>query len=105
MDGISNSIFIALLKSFVSGPYMMTVSLVQWRAVIGIFICCCLVISKSSISRLTKNFDSLFESFFLTFDYLKSILPFLLNFLYIFALLRRNGDSELNFICLLETIN
>ena len=47
MGGISNSIFIALLKLFVSGPYftlfidfitcLMTVSLVQWRAVIGIF--------------------------------------------------------------------
>ena len=74
----------------------MTVSLVHWRAVIGIFTCGCLVISKSSISRLTKNFGSLFESLFLCFDYFKSTLPFLLTFLYISFLLRRHGDIELN---------
>ena len=81
MGGIWNSIFIALLKRFLSGPYftlfiLMTVSLVQWRAVIGIFNCRYLVISKSSISRLTKNFGSLFGSLFLCFDYLKSTLIF-----------------------------
>ena len=74
----------------------MTVSLVQWRAVIGIFDCRCLVISKSSISRLIKNFGSLFESLFLCFDYFKCILLFLLTFLYISVLLRRHGDIELN---------
>ena len=49
----------------------MTVSLVQWRAVIGIFNCRCLVISKSSISCLTKNFVSIFESLFLCLIILK----------------------------------
>ena len=72
----------------------MTVSLVQWHAVIGIFNCRCLVIPKSSISRLTKNFGSLFENLFLCFDYLKSTLIFL-TFLYIFVLLRRHGNIEL----------
>ena len=61
----------------------MTVSLVQWRAVIGIFNCCCLVISKSIISRLAKNLGSLFEILLLCFNYLKSTLLFLLTFLYI----------------------
>ena len=72
----------------------MTVSLVQWRAVI--FNCRCLVISKSSISRLTKNFVSLFESLLLCFDYFKSTLLFLLAFLYISVLLRPYGEIELN---------
>ena len=74
----------------------MTVSLAQWHAVIGIFNCRCLVISKSSISRLIKNFCSLFESLFLCFDCFKSTLLFLLTFLYISVLLRRHGDIELN---------
>ena len=74
----------------------MTVSLVQWRAVTGIFSCRCLVICKSSISRLTKNFGSLFESLLLCFAYFKSTPLFLLTFLYIFILLRRHGDIELN---------
>ena len=74
----------------------MTVNLVQWRAVTGVFNCRCLVISKSSISRLTKNFCSLFESLFLCFGYFKSTLLFLLTFLHIFVLLRRHGDIELN---------
>ena len=75
----------------------MTVSMVQWRVVIGIFNCGCLVISKSSISALTKNFGSLKkECLFLFFDYLKSTLLFLLTFLYIFVLLRRHRDIELN---------
>ena len=60
----------------------MTVSLVQWHAVIGIFNCRCLVIPKSSISRLTKNFGSLFENLFLCFDYLKSTLIFFNLFVY-----------------------
>ena len=86
MGGISDSTFIALLKLFVSGPYftllirfylcLTTVSLVQWPAAIGIFNCRCLVISKSIISRLTKNFGSLFESLFLCFNYLKTTLLF-----------------------------
>ena len=74
----------------------MTVSLVQWPAVIGIFNSRCLVIFKSSISRLTKNFGFLFESLFLCFDYLKSTFLFLLTLLHIFVLLRRHGDIELN---------
>ena len=61
----------------------MAVSLIQWRAVIGIFNCRCLETSKSSISRLTKNFGSLFETLFLCFGYFKSTLLFLLSFLYI----------------------
>ena len=76
----------------------MTVNLVQRRTVIGIFNCRCLVISKSSISRLTKNFDSLFESLFLCFDYFKSTPPFFISllFLYISVLLQPHGDIELN---------
>ena len=74
----------------------MTVSLVQWCAVSGIFNCRCLVIPKSSINRLTKNFGSLFESLFLCFDYFKSTLLFLITFLYIFVFLRHHGDIELN---------
>ena len=52
----------------------------------------CSVISKSSISRLTKNFGSLFKSLL----YLKSTLLILLTFLYIIVLLRLHGDIELN---------
>ena len=74
----------------------MTVSVIQWSAVIGIFNCHCLVISKSVTRRLTRNFGSLFESLFLCFDYLKSTLLFLLKFLYIFVLLQHHRDIELN---------
>ena len=74
----------------------MAVSLVQWHPVIGIFNCLCLVISKSSRSHLTKNFGSLLENLFVCFGYLKSTPLSLLTFLYIFLLLRRHGDIELN---------
>ena len=45
---------------------------------------------------MTKNFCSLFESLFLCFDYSKSTPLFLLTLLYIFVLLRRHEDIELN---------
>ena len=74
----------------------MTVSLVQWRAVVGIFNCPSLVISKSNICNISKNLCSIFECLFLCYHCFENFLFFLLTFLYMFFLLRYHGDIELN---------
>ena len=60
----------------------MTVNLVFWRAVIGIFNCRFVVSSKRSTCNLSENFSALYI--------------LLLAFLYIFILLQSHGDIELN---------
>ena len=74
----------------------MTVSLVQWRAVIGVFNCRSLVMSKNSENYLVNNFISLIESLLLLCHYFESAYIFLFTLLYLFVLLQCDGDIELN---------
>ena len=73
----------------------MTVSLIQWRAVIGIFNCRSLVISNQ-VSNLTKNFISMFEMLLFCWHCFQSASIYLLRLLYLFTILSRHGDIELN---------
>ena len=73
----------------------MTVSLVQWLAVIDIFNCRSSLISITRICNLTRNFVSMFETLFLSYHYFESAyIPFL-AFLYVFVLLYARGDIEI----------
>ena len=72
----------------------MTVSLVQWRAVIGIFNCCFVGLSKAC--NLSKNVTNVFEMVLLFYNYFETAYIFLLAFLYIFSFLNCHGDIELN---------
>ena len=74
----------------------MTVSLVQWHAVIGIFNCRSLKISKSIACNIRNNISAIFECLILCFHYFRSFLFSLLTRLYIFLLLRSHGDIELS---------
>ena len=74
----------------------MTVSLVQRRAVIGVFNCRILVRSKKCESYLVNNLISLVESLLLSYHYFDSIYIFLFTLLYLFALLQCHEDIELN---------
>ena len=74
----------------------MTVSLVQWRAVIGIFNCRSSVMSRSSRCNLTSNFISAFENLLLFYHYQESSNIFLIMLLYVLVLLQCHGDIELN---------
>ena len=74
----------------------MTVSLVSWRAVTGIFNCRISVMSKNCESHLVNNFSSLIESSLLFYHYFESAYISLFTLLYIFALLQCHGDIELN---------
>ena len=62
----------------------MTVSSVQWRAVIGTLKCRFLAIFKSRTNSLKKNLSSLFETLFLCFHYFENTLFSLLTLLYVF---------------------
>ena len=74
----------------------MMVSLVQWRAVMGVFNCRILVMSKSCENYLVNLFISLIESFLLLYQYFESAYIFLFTLLYLFVLLQCHGDIELN---------
>ena len=74
----------------------MTVSLVQWRAVTGIFNCRILAMSKNCENYLVNNFISLIESLLLLCHYFESASIFLFTLLYLFVLLQCHGDIELN---------
>ena len=73
----------------------MTVSLIQWRAVIGIFNYRSSVMSNQ-INNLTKNFISMFEMLLFCWHYFESAFIYLLILLYLFTFLSRHGDIELN---------
>ena len=74
----------------------MTVSLVQWRAVIGVFNCRILVMSKNCENYLVNKFISLIESLLLLYHYFESAYIFLFTLLFLFVLLQCHGDIELN---------
>ena len=73
----------------------MTVSLVQWRAVTGIFNFHSSVMSKSSMCNLTSNFISAFENLFLFYHYQESAYIFFITLLYQLVLLQYHGYTEL----------
>ena len=72
----------------------MTVSLIQWCGVIGIFNCQFLGISKNC--NLSRNFTTVFETVLLCFHYFENAYIFLLTFLYISCFLLCRGDIESN---------
>ena len=73
----------------------MTVSLIQWRAVIGIFNCCYVGISKTC--NLSYNVTAVLEMVLLCYHYFESAYIYLLTFLYLFcSLYCCHGDIELN---------
>ena len=74
----------------------MTVSLVQWHAVIGIFNCQSEAISKNNLCNLSKNLTCLFEILLVCWHYFESAFIFLLTLIHIFLLLKCHGDIELN---------
>ena len=74
----------------------MRVSLVQWRAVIGVFNCQILVMSKNCENYLVNKFISLIESLLLLYHYLENAYIFLFTLLYLFVLFQCHGDIELN---------
>ena len=74
----------------------MAVSLVQWRAVIGIFNCRSLKTSKNFACNIRKNTSTIFECLILCFHHFESFFLSLLTCLYSFLLLRSHGDIELN---------
>ena len=76
--------------------YLMTVSLVHQHAVIGIFNCCLLKISKNFACNIRKNTSTNFECLTLYFHYFESFFFSLLTCFCIFLLLRFHGDIELN---------
>ena len=72
----------------------MTVSLIQWRAVIGIFNSSYVGVSKTC--NLSKNVTTVLEIVLLCYHYFESAYIFLLTFVYIFSFLHCHGDIELN---------
>ena len=74
----------------------MTVSLVQWRAVIGIFNFQGVTIPKNHLCNLSKNLICLFEILLVCWHYFESAFIFLLTLTYIFLLLQCHGNIELN---------
>ena len=74
----------------------MTVSLIQWRAVIGVFNCRILVMTKNYENYFVNNFICLIESLLLLYHYFESAYIFLFTLLYLFVLLQCHGDIELN---------
>ena len=75
---------------------MITVSLVQWRAVTGIFNCRNLATYTKLALNLTNDFDSLLEILFLCWHYFESAFIFLLTLVYLFLFLQCHGDIEPN---------
>ena len=72
----------------------MTVSLIQWHAVIGIFNCSYVGLSKTC--NLSKNVTTVLEIVLLCYHYFQSAYIFLLKFVYIFSFLYCHVDIELN---------
>ena len=72
----------------------MTVSLLQWSALIGIFNCRMSVVSTNCECKLIRNFVTMFEILLLCYYYLESTYLSFLTLLYMFILLQCHGDIE-----------
>ena len=73
----------------------MTVSLIQIRAVIGIFNCR-VSVKSNQVNNLAKKLISMFEILLFCSHFIKSAFIYLLIFLYLFTFLSCHGDIELN---------
>ena len=74
----------------------MTVNLVQWRAVIGIFNFRISGIFKNKRCNIIINLISMFETLLLFFHYVEGVYITIITFLFIFTLLLCHGDIEIN---------
>ena len=74
----------------------MTVSLVQSRALIGIFNCRISGTSTNNRYNLIRKFVSMFENLLLFYHYLEGVYITVITLLYIFVLLLCHGDIEPN---------
>ena len=74
----------------------MTVSLVQWRALIGIFNCRISGTSTNDRCNLIRKFVSTLENLLLFFHYLEGVYTTVITLLYIFVLLLCHGEIEPN---------
>ena len=74
----------------------MTVSLVQWRGLIGIFNCRISGTSTNNRYNHIRIFASMFENFLLFYHYLKGACTNVITFLFIFVLLLCHGDIKPN---------
>ena len=74
----------------------MTVSLVQWRALIGIFNCRISGTSTNPRCNLIRKFVSTLENLLLFFHYLEGVYTTVITLLYIFLLLLCHGEIEPN---------
>ena len=95
---ISNNIFLkwVIFYTIHNIIYLMTVSLVQWRAATGIFNCRSLEMHKNLTCNEFKVFVTVLECWFLCYHYLENFFFSLLTVLYMFLLLRSHKDIELN---------
>jgi len=73
----------------------MTVSLIQIRAVIGIFNCR-VSVKSNQVNNLAKKLISMFEMLLFCSHFIESAFIYLLIFLYLFTFLSCHGDIELN---------
>ena len=74
----------------------MTVSLVQCRALIGIFNCRISGTSTNNRYNLIRKFVSMLENLLLFYHYLEGVYITVITLLYIFVLLLCHGDIEPN---------
>ena len=83
-------------SSWASSIYLVTVSLVQWRAVIGIFHYRRLATFTKLVLNLTNDFDSLLEILFLCWHYFENTFIFLLTLVYLFLFQQCHNNIEPN---------
>ena len=74
----------------------MTVNLVQWRAVIGIFNSRISGIFINKRCNIIINLISMFETLLLFYHYVEGVYITIITLLFIFALLLCHGDIEIN---------
>ena len=73
----------------------MTVNLVQWRVVCGMFNCRSSAVTRK-VCNLKQNFLSLIRILFLCWHYFENTFIFFLTLVYLFTFLQCHGDIELN---------
>ena len=73
----------------------MTVNLVQWRVVCGMFNCRSSAVTRK-VCNLKQNFLSLIRILFLCWPYFENTFIFFLTLVYLFTFLQCHGDIELN---------
>ena len=74
----------------------MTVNLVQWRAVIGIFNSRISGIFINKRCNIIINLISMFETLLLFYHYVEGVYITIITLIFIFALLLCHGDIEIN---------